>query len=90
VGEVQASDGGDLQAAQFHPVVAAVAGTVGDGDLAPGEAGELVVEGGLVGLDDQQVGGVLLGALRHQAWIAASQSCGPVSLPADAAVQQQP
>ena len=61
VGEVQASDGGDLQAAEFHPVVAAVAGTVGDGDLAPGEAGELVVEGGLVGLDDQQVGGVLVG-----------------------------
>ena len=29
-------------------------------------------------------------ALRHQAWIAASQSCGPVSLPPDAAVQQQP
>jgi hypothetical protein len=31
-----------------------------------------------------------LGALRHQAWGAASQSCGAVSLPPDAAVQQQP
>jgi hypothetical protein len=28
-------------------------------------------------------------ALRHQAWGAASQSCGLVSLPPDAAVQQQ-
>ena len=28
-------------------------------------------------------------ALRHQAWIAASQSRGLVSLPPDAAVQQQ-
>src|SRR5215217_5241541 len=29
-------------------------------------------------------------ALRHQAWGAASQSRGPVSLPPDATVQQQP
>jgi hypothetical protein len=29
-------------------------------------------------------------ALRHQAWGAASQSCGSMSLPLDAAVQQQP
>src|SRR5919106_2111441 len=28
-------------------------------------------------------------ALRHQAWMASSQSCGPVSLPPDATVQQQ-
>jgi NADPH:quinone reductase-like Zn-dependent oxidoreductase len=31
-----------------------------------------------------------LAALRHQAWGAASQSCGSVSLPPDAAMQQQP
>jgi hypothetical protein len=29
-------------------------------------------------------------ALRHQAWMPSSQSCGPVSLPPDATVQQQP
>ena len=29
-------------------------------------------------------------ALRHKAWGAASQSCGSVSLPPDAAMQQQP
>jgi hypothetical protein len=28
-------------------------------------------------------------ALRHQAWMASSQSCGLVSLPPDATVQQQ-
>jgi hypothetical protein len=36
------------------------------------------------------VDGVPKGALRHQAWGAASQSYGSVSLPPDAAVQQQP
>ena len=41
--------------------VAAVAGVVGDGDLAPGQRLELLVQRGLVGLDDQQVGGVLVG-----------------------------
>jgi hypothetical protein len=61
VGEVQASDGGDLQAADLGPAVAAVAGVVGDGDVAPGEAGELVVQRGLVAFDDEQVGGVLDG-----------------------------
>jgi hypothetical protein len=61
VGEVQASHGGDLQAADLGPAVAAVAGLVSDGDVAPGEAGELVVQRGLVGLDEQQVGGVLDG-----------------------------
>src|SRR5215203_1292602 len=61
VGEVQAGDGGDLQAAGLDPAVAAVAGAVGDGDLAPGQASQLVVQGGLVALDDQEVGGVLVG-----------------------------
>jgi hypothetical protein len=36
VGEVQASEGGDLQAAELHAVVTAVTGVVGDRDLAPG------------------------------------------------------
>jgi hypothetical protein len=34
---------------------------VGNGDLAPRQGGELVVQGGLVALHDQQIGGVLLG-----------------------------
>src|SRR5215216_3644226 len=38
VGEVQASDGGDLQAAELDVAVAAVAGVVGDGDVAPWQA----------------------------------------------------
>jgi hypothetical protein len=61
VGEAQISDGGDLEAAEFHAVVAAVAGVVGDGDLAPGQGLELLVQRGLVGLHDQQVGGLLDG-----------------------------
>src|SRR5512132_1537732 len=46
VGEVQTSDGGDLQPAELHAVVAAVAGVVQDRDVAPGQSGELVVEAG--------------------------------------------
>jgi hypothetical protein len=38
VGEVQASDGGCLQAADLGATVAAVAGVVLGGDLAPGQA----------------------------------------------------
>jgi hypothetical protein len=41
--------------------MAAVAGGVGDGDLAPWQALELLPQRGLVGLDDQQPGGVLVG-----------------------------
>jgi hypothetical protein len=61
VGEVQARDGGDLQAADLDAAVAAVAGGVGDEDLTPGQALELLVERGLVGLHQQDVGGVLVG-----------------------------
>jgi hypothetical protein len=60
VGEVQPSHGGDLQAAEFHAVVAAVAGVVLGWDVWPGQAGELVVQGRLVGLDDQDVGACLM------------------------------
>jgi hypothetical protein len=45
VGKVQASDRGDLQAAGLDPAVAAVAGVVGDGDLLPGQASQLLVAG---------------------------------------------
>jgi hypothetical protein len=41
--------------------VTAVAGVVLGGDVAPRQSLELLVQGGLVGLDDQQVGGVLGG-----------------------------
>jgi hypothetical protein len=40
--------------------VGAVAGAVGDRDVAPGQGGEVMVQAGLVGLHDPQVGGVLL------------------------------
>jgi hypothetical protein len=60
-GKVEASDGGDLQTADLHAAVAAVVGVVGDGDLAPGQALQLVVQGGLIGLGDQDVGGAFLG-----------------------------
>jgi hypothetical protein len=61
VGEVQASHGGDLQAADLHAVVAAVAGVVLGWDVAPRQGGQLAMQGGLVGLYDQDVGGVLGG-----------------------------
>ncbi len=61
MGEVQAGDGGCLQAADLGAAVAAVAGVVGDGDVWPGQELELVLERGLVAFDDQQVGGVLVG-----------------------------
>jgi hypothetical protein len=61
VGEVQAGDGGCLQAADLGTTVAAVAGVVGNGELLPGQELELVVQRGLVAFDDQQVGGVLVG-----------------------------
>jgi hypothetical protein len=61
VGEVQACDGGDLQAAGLDAAVAAVAGVVGDRDVAPRQGLELLVERGLVTLHEQQVGRVLVG-----------------------------
>jgi hypothetical protein len=50
VGEVQAGDGGDLQAAGLDPAVAAVVGGVGDGDVAPRQHLELLVERGWLAL----------------------------------------
>jgi hypothetical protein len=41
VGEAQASDRGDLQPAELHAAVAAVAGLVHHGDVAPGQASQL-------------------------------------------------
>jgi hypothetical protein len=59
VGEVQASDGGDLEPAELDPAMAAVTGVVLGGDVAPGQDLELLVQRGLVVLHDQHVGGVL-------------------------------
>ena len=50
VREVEAGDGGELQAADLDPAVAAVAGVVLGRDVAPRQASQLVVQGGLVGL----------------------------------------
>jgi hypothetical protein len=44
VEKVQAGDGGDLQAADLDPAVAAVAGVVSDRDVAPGQDLELLVQ----------------------------------------------
>jgi hypothetical protein len=61
VGEVQAIHGGDLEPADLHACMPAVAGLVHDGDVWPRQGGELAMQRGLVGLDDQQVGGVFDG-----------------------------
>jgi hypothetical protein len=48
------------------------------------------VSGGAFATNSATRSSIVIRALRHQAWGAASQSCGSVSLPPDAAVQQQP
>jgi hypothetical protein len=61
VGEVQASDGSDLEAAGLDAAVAVVASVVDDGNVRPWQGLELVMQPGLIVLHDQQVGGVLGG-----------------------------
>jgi hypothetical protein len=46
VREVEAGDGGDLQAADLDPAVAAVAAVVLGRDVAPGQVSQLVVQVG--------------------------------------------
>jgi hypothetical protein len=55
--EAQAGDGRDLQGPELDAAVAMVAGAVHDRDLPPRQPGQLGVQRGLVGLDDQQVVG---------------------------------
>jgi hypothetical protein len=55
VREAQADDGGDLQRPDLDAAVAMIAGAVHRRDLPPRQLGELGVQAGLVGLDDQQV-----------------------------------
>src|SRR5664280_119790 len=47
--------GEDFQGALLDPPVAAVVFGVGDGDLGPGQPGELFAQGGLIALDGEQV-----------------------------------
>ena len=54
VGEGQSGRyGGDLQGSPFGAPVAFLAGLAGDGDLPPGQRGELGVQAGLVALDQE-------------------------------------
>ena len=53
------ADRDGLEGADLHPAAAAVAGAVGGGDVVPGQDGAAFQQGGLVGLDDQQVVGLL-------------------------------
>src|SRR5664280_624673 len=47
--------GDDFQGALLDPPVAAVVFGVGDGDLGPGQPGELLAQGGLIAFDGEQV-----------------------------------
>jgi hypothetical protein len=54
VGEGQpGGDGGDFEGAPLGAAVAFLPGAAGDGDLAPGQGGELGVQPGLVALDQE-------------------------------------
>jgi hypothetical protein len=61
VREPDVVDGDGLEGAQFNAAVAAVTGAVQHGDAMPGQAGAAVQQGGLVGLDTEQVVGLLAG-----------------------------
>jgi hypothetical protein len=60
VGEADVVDADDLEGAHLDAAVAAVAGAVQHRDAVPGQALAAVQQEGLVGLDDQQVVGVVL------------------------------
>ena len=61
VGEPEPGDRDGLEGAQLDPPVGAVAGAVQHGHVVPGQAGAPVQERGLVGLDGEQVVGLLAG-----------------------------
>jgi hypothetical protein len=61
VREAEVVDGDGLDGTQLDAAVAAVAGAVGHGHAVPGQAGAAVQQRGLVGLDDEQVAGLLSG-----------------------------
>jgi hypothetical protein len=53
----------------------------------PTAIGVVVLRAGLYEIDRLLNRTLVYGALRHEAWRATSQPCGPVSLPPDAAMQ---
>jgi hypothetical protein len=59
--EAEVVDGDRLEGAQLHPAVGLVAGAVSHGHVVPGQAGAACQQGGLVGLDREQVVRVLVG-----------------------------
>jgi hypothetical protein len=61
VREAEVVDGDGLEGAQLDPAVGLVAGAVAHGQVVPGQSGAAVQQGGLVGLDGQQVVGLLVG-----------------------------
>ena len=61
VREAEVVDGDGLDGTQLDAAVAAVAGAAGHGNLVPGQPGQALQHGGLVGLDDEQVMGLLSG-----------------------------
>jgi hypothetical protein len=61
VREAEVAHGDGLEGAQLDAAVPAVAGAVADGHVVPGQPGAAVQQGGLVGLDYEQVVGLLSG-----------------------------
>jgi hypothetical protein len=61
VGEAEVADGDDLEGALLDAAVATVTGPVGDGHALPRQALQAGQQGGLVGLDREQVVGLLAG-----------------------------
>jgi hypothetical protein len=61
VRDAEVVDGDGLEGAQLDPAVGLVTGAVAHGHVVPGQAGAAVQQGGLVGLDGEQVVGLLAG-----------------------------
>jgi hypothetical protein len=61
VREAEVVDGDGFEGAQLYPAVRVVAGAVQHGYPVPGQVGAAAQEGGLVGLDGEQVVGLLAG-----------------------------
>ena len=64
VRKAEVVDGDGLEGAQLDAAVGAVAGAVQHGNVVPGQADAAVQQGGLVGLDREQVVSVLAGELQ--------------------------
>jgi hypothetical protein len=74
VGEPEVVHGDDLEGAVLDAAVRLVAGAIGDRDAVPGQALAVGQQSGLVGLDREQVVGLLVGdqePRRRQGWCGA-------------------